>query len=85
MNVACRRDRRKAGSDAPTTRAAARSGLAGSTRPRSSRPRERFLALGYAATTVESIARAAGVSEATVYKTYGGKAAIVREHLRRAR
>ena len=41
--------------------------------------RERFLALGYAATTVESIARAAGVSEATVYKTYGGKAAIVRQ------
>ena len=46
--------------------------------------RERFLALGYAATTVESIARAAGVSEATVYKTYGGKAAIVRQISARA-
>jgi AcrR family transcriptional regulator len=40
---------------------------------------ELFLAHGYAATTVESIAQAGGVSAATVYKTYGGKAGLVRE------
>lgn len=43
------------------------------------RAREAFLARGYTATTVESIARAAGVSAATVYKTYGGKAGLVRD------
>ncbi|HKY15288.1 MAG TPA: helix-turn-helix domain-containing protein [Microthrixaceae bacterium] len=43
------------------------------------RARELFLAQGYAATTVESIAQAGGVSVATVYKTYGGKAGLVRE------
>src|SRR5215208_4214095 len=43
------------------------------------RARELFLGQGYAATTVESIADAAGVSVATVYKTYGGKAGLVRE------
>ncbi|MEO5843099.1 MAG: helix-turn-helix domain-containing protein [Acidimicrobiales bacterium] len=37
-----------------------------------------FLENGYAATTVESIAHATGVSVATIYKTYGGKAGLVR-------
>ncbi|MEY2582155.1 MAG: hypothetical protein QOE09_2004 [Ilumatobacteraceae bacterium] len=37
-----------------------------------------FHANGYSATTVESIAEAAGVSAATIYKTYGGKAGLVR-------
>lgn len=36
-----------------------------------------FLERGYSATTVESIAQAAGVSAATVYKSYGGKVGIV--------
>ena len=44
----------------------------------------RFLAHGYGATTVESIARAAGVSSATIYKTYGGKAGLVRSLAQRA-
>jgi len=39
---------------------------------------ETFLRLGYAATTVDAIAEAAGVSAATIYKTYGGKAGLVR-------
>lgn len=43
-----------------------------------------FLERGYVATTVESIARAAGVSAATVYKTYGGKTGLVRELCERA-
>lgn len=43
------------------------------------RARELFLDHGYAATTVESIAAAAGVSPATIYKTYGGKVGLVRE------
>lgn len=43
------------------------------------RARELFLEQGFAATTVESIAQAAGVSAATVYKTYGGKAGLVRD------
>jgi AcrR family transcriptional regulator len=43
-----------------------------------------FLEQGYTATTVEEIARAAGVSAATVYKTYGGKAGLVRELSERA-
>jgi AcrR family transcriptional regulator len=38
----------------------------------------RFLDQGYTATTVESIATAAGVSAATIYKTYGGKPGLVR-------
>src|SRR3954470_17754862 len=42
------------------------------------RARELFLEQGYAATTVESIAQASSVSAATVYKTYGGKAGLVR-------
>jgi AcrR family transcriptional regulator len=48
------------------------------------RARELFLEQGYAATTVESIAQAAGVSAATVYKTYGGKAGLVRDLCARA-
>jgi AcrR family transcriptional regulator len=39
---------------------------------------ERFLEHGYVATTVESIAAAAGVSPATIYKSYGGKGGLVR-------
>ncbi|WP_248581052.1 TetR/AcrR family transcriptional regulator [Nocardioides sp. InS609-2] len=42
---------------------------------------EQFRSQGYAATTVGAVARAAGVSEQTIYKTYGGKAGLVR-HLR---
>jgi AcrR family transcriptional regulator len=38
----------------------------------------RFNDHGYTATTIESIASDAGVSEATIYKTYGGKPGIVR-------
>jgi AcrR family transcriptional regulator len=40
--------------------------------------RDRFLAHGYAATTVAAIASAAGVSVETIYKSYGGKAGLVR-------
>lgn len=43
-----------------------------------------FLEHGYASTTVESIAHAAGVSAATIYKSYGGKAGLVRELCQRA-
>ncbi len=43
-----------------------------------------FLERGYSATTVESIALAAGVSAATVYKSYGGKVGIVRSLCERA-
>ena len=43
-----------------------------------------FLERGYAATTVESIATAGGVSAATIYKSYGGKAGLVRELGQRA-
>jgi AcrR family transcriptional regulator len=39
---------------------------------------ELMLRDGYAATTVASIARQAGVSTAMVYKTFGGKAGLVR-------
>ena len=46
--------------------------------------RELFLAQGYAATTVESIADGAGVSAATVYKSYGGKGGLLRELCHRA-
>ncbi len=38
----------------------------------------RFLAQGYSATTIESIALDAGVSDATIYKTFGGKPGLVR-------
>jgi AcrR family transcriptional regulator len=37
-----------------------------------------FLVNGYSATTVESIARAASISPATIYKSYGGKSGLVR-------
>lgn len=37
-----------------------------------------FRTHGYALTTVESIAQAAGISAATIYKSYGGKAGLVR-------
>jgi len=43
-----------------------------------------FSAHGYAATTVEAIAGAAGVSTATVYKVHGGKVGIVRSLVTRA-
>jgi len=46
--------------------------------------RQLFLERGYVATTVESIAEAAGVSAATIYKSYGGKAGLVRELCQRA-
>jgi len=38
----------------------------------------RFLDTGYAATTIATIAREAGVSVDTIYKTFGGKAGLVR-------
>ena len=44
----------------------------------------RFLEDGYVATSIESIAADAGVSEATIYKTYGGKPGIVRALCHRA-
>lgn len=43
-----------------------------------------FLDRGYVATTVEMVAQAAGVSVATIYKTYGGKGGLVRELCGRA-
>lgn len=43
-----------------------------------------FLDNGYAATTVESIAQASGISAATIYKSYGGKAGLVRALCERA-
>ncbi len=43
-----------------------------------------FLERGYSATTVEMIATAAGTSAATVYKSSGGKAGLVRELAHRA-
>jgi len=45
---------------------------------------KRFIEQGYAATTIESIAADAGVSEATIYKTYGGKPGLVRALCHRA-
>jgi len=44
----------------------------------------RFTEDGYAATTIESIATDVGVSEATIYKSYGGKPGIVRALCERA-
>jgi AcrR family transcriptional regulator len=38
-----------------------------------------FLEEGYAATTIASIARGAGVSVETIYKAFGGKAGLVKE------
>lgn len=43
-----------------------------------------FLQTGYVATTVESIARASTISAATIYKSYGGKAGLVRALCQRA-
>jgi len=43
-----------------------------------------FLETGYSATTVAAIANEAAVSEATVYKTYGGKAGLARSVCQRA-
>lgn len=43
-----------------------------------------FLQDGYVATTVECIARASTISEATIYKSYGGKAGLVRALCQRA-
>ena len=40
--------------------------------------RERFLEHGFGGTTVAAIASAAGVSPETVYKSFGGKAGLVR-------
>jgi AcrR family transcriptional regulator len=45
---------------------------------------QRFSEHGYAATTIESIASDAGVSPATIYKTYGGKPGVVRALCERA-
>lgn len=43
-----------------------------------------FLRDGYAATTVGAIARGAGISPATIYKTYGGKKGVLRALCHRA-
>jgi AcrR family transcriptional regulator len=43
-----------------------------------------FLTTGYLTTTVEAIAGAAGVSAATVYKSYGGKPGLLRDLCERA-
>lgn len=45
---------------------------------------ELFLATGYAPTTINSIAEAAGISVETIYKAYGGKPGLVRAIRRRA-
>ena len=39
---------------------------------------ELFLSQGYAGTTIRSVATAAGVSPETVYKTFGGKAGLLK-------
>ena len=44
----------------------------------------RFIDRGFMATTIESIAADAGVSPATIYKTYGGKSGLVRALCERA-
>jgi AcrR family transcriptional regulator len=46
--------------------------------------RDLFLTRGFVGTTVEAIADAAGVSTATIYKSYGGKAGLVRDLCRLA-
>lgn len=40
--------------------------------------RARFLAVGYAATTIADVARAADVSPETIYKAFGSKAGLLR-------
>jgi AcrR family transcriptional regulator len=49
-----------------------------------SHARQLFLEHGYSTTTVEAIAVAAGVSAATIYKRYGGKAGLARQLCERA-
>ncbi len=44
----------------------------------------RFVDEGFTATTIESVAADAGVSPATIYKTYGGKSGLVRALCERA-
>ena len=44
----------------------------------------RFLREGYVVTTIESIALDASVSDATIYKTFGGKPGLVRALCERA-
>lgn len=44
----------------------------------------RFLDEGYAATTIAGVAREAGVSVETIYKTFGGKAGLVQAIYERA-
>lgn len=46
--------------------------------------RRRFLSAGYAGTTIAAVARDADVSVETVYKTFGGKAGLVRAIWERA-
>ncbi|GAA0234716.1 helix-turn-helix domain-containing protein [Cryptosporangium japonicum] len=41
--------------------------------------RESFLANGYAGTTIRAVAGAAGVSQETVYKRFGGKAGLLKD------
>src|SRR3954468_4733960 len=45
---------------------------------------EAFLADGYEATTGAAVAARAGVCEATIYKSYGGQAGLVRDLCHRA-
>jgi len=45
---------------------------------------EAFLTDGYEATTVAAIALRSGVSDATIYKSYGGKAGLARDLCHRA-
>jgi AcrR family transcriptional regulator len=45
---------------------------------------EEFLSRGYSATSVTSIAAAAGVSVDSIYKTFGGKPGLIREIFERA-
>jgi len=41
--------------------------------------RDAFLTRGYAATTIRGVARAAGVSQETVYKRFGNKAGLLKD------
>lgn len=59
--------------------ASRRRAVAGRNRRRVLESAERaFLSAGYAATTIAGIAAEAGVSPDTIYKTFGGKAGLVR-------
>lgn len=46
--------------------------------------RSAFLETGYASTTIAEIAKAAGVSAESIYKTFGGKAGLIRALYERA-